>query len=199
MLPRFEGERGRRHLVEVLNDQRLVQHSQNIASRFADAVTVEEFEKGKQLYVRGEPGKNALLLLLSGGLSLSVESKRIATLNAGEFLGEFPVLDPSLSYTVSVDVTDKSVIASISEEQFLAIASDYPEVWKNMAKALALRLRGVFRQTMSDGLNLGTVSIREIWENLSLSQLAALLATAITAFSSVAAAAYAMGTRHLFD
>ena len=132
MLERFEGKNGKRRLVEVLAEQELVQHNDIIARKLADITKVEDFQKGKQLYVQGEPGKNFLFFVLRGSIELSVQNKRVAILEPGQAVGEFPIVDPSLNYTVTVVAREQSVVARVSEEQFLSIARDYPEIWKNL-------------------------------------------------------------------
>lgn len=141
MPARFEGADGKRRLINILADQTLVQHNEAIARKLADRVTIDEFPESKQLYIRGEPGKNVLFLILSGRIDLSIKDRPVATLEPGQFVGEFPILHSSLDYTVSVAARDHCIVASLPEAQLLSLAEEYPEIWRNMAKALAARLR----------------------------------------------------------
>lgn len=202
MLERFEGRDGRRRLIEVLADQRLVQHNDAIAQKLTDMVRVEEFPEKKQLYVRGESGKNVLYLVLSGSIDLAIQEKHLATLEPGQFVGEFPILNVSLDYAVSVFAREKSVVASVSEQQFLSLASEYPEIWKNMAKELATRLKNTNtvkqRLAASGAIKLEEITIGEIWKGLTASQLSIIITTIFAALSAVATVAYKMGTIKLF-
>lgn len=104
---------------------------------------VDDEPKGKQIYVEGESVQRVLYLVLGGSVDLSRNGKRIATLGRGEFIGEFPLLDPAAKYTVSVLAIEPCCIARVPWPDFAAAADTYPKIWRNMAAELAQRLRGV--------------------------------------------------------
>ena len=191
MLERFAGTDGKRRLIKVLADQKLVQHNEAIARKLADLVKVEEFPETKQLYVRGEPGKNVLFLVLSGRIDLFVEDKPVRTLEAGQFVGEFPILNSSLDYTVSVVASEKCVVASLSEPQLLSLVSDHPEIWRNMAKELAIRLRiaSITRQPAAAAKALTELTVAELIGGLKPVQLWGVFA----ALAALVAGAFTLG------
>ena len=198
MLERFEGKNGKRRLVEVLAEQELVQHNDIISRKLADITKVEDFQKGKQLYVQGEPGKNFLFFVLRGSIELSVQNKRVAILEPGQAVGEFPIVDPSLNYTVTVVAREQSVVARVSEEQFLSIARDYPEIWKNMAKMLVTRLRKTSEPqqepSSSEAVKPGEITIGKLMSSLTVAQLWTIIVAIIGALAAVATVSYKMGT-----
>jgi CRP-like cAMP-binding protein len=202
MLERFQGIEGTRRLTETLADQRLVQHNDAIARRLADIVELQVLPESKQLYLLGEPGNNVLFLVLSGSVDLSIKDQRLATLESGQFVGEFPILNPSLDYTVSVVARERSTVGKVSEQQFLSLASDYPEVWKNMAKELATRLRATSAPKQSPwastSVKAADLTIGELLRGLTIPQLSKIIATLSAALAAVATAAYKVGTIHLF-
>ena len=192
MTERFEGADGKRKLIKILSDQALVQHNEAIACKLAELVSVEEVPETKQIYVRGEPG-NVLFLILSGRIDLSVQGEPIAALEPGQFVGEFPILNSSLDYTVSVVARQKSVIASLSESQFLSLASDHPEIWRNMAKELANRLQSanVTKQLAAPAKAPSELTIAELLGGLKPVQLWSVLG----ALAALVAGAFALGSK----
>lgn len=200
MLERFKGEDGKRRLVEVFSDQELVQNNDDIASRLTDVAILEEFQNGKQLYVKGEPGNNFLFFILSGSFELLTQDKRIIVLDAGQAVGEFPIVDPSLTYTVTVVAREKSIIARVSEKDFLSIARDYPEIWRNMSEMLVTRLRNsselpeTVQHTDQNILNAEDITIGLLIRSLTVVQLWGIIVAIAGSLAATATVAYKMGS-----
>jgi len=199
MRERFDGKDGKRRLVGVFAEQELVKHNDAIACRLADLAELEDVPKGKQIYVKGEPGKNFLFFVLGGSFELSVQNKCIAILKPGQAVGEFPILDPSLTYTLTVIAREQSVIARLPEQQFLDIAKDYPEIWKNMAKMLVIRLgetneREIKNQATQRRTKPGVLTIGDLIRELTVSQLWATIVAIIGALAAVAIFAHKLGS-----
>lgn len=140
MRERFRGKEGKARLVEALGNQELVLHDHAVAQRLAAAATLKEYATGTALYVQGEPGRNHLHLEVAGSMDLLVKDKPVAVISAGQAVGEFPILDPALSYTVTIRTREPSVVARVSEEQLRAIAAEHPRIWEYMARMLMQRL-----------------------------------------------------------
>jgi CRP-like cAMP-binding protein len=188
----------RKHQVR---SSELVLHNEIIARKLAEIATLEDFPEGKQLYVQGEPGNNFLYFVLSGSFDLSVQDKDepFATVASGQAVGEFPIVNPSLNYTITVLAKEQSVIARVSEKQFLSIAEDYPEIWKNMAKMLVTRLKEKHERPCEEITNLkrikpGDLTIGELLSGIPAKQLWATIVAAVGAFTAVATVAYNIGS-----
>lgn len=201
MPERYLGEEGKERLVEVFNQQELVLHNENIARKMAKVATVEGFKENKQLYVQGEPGNNFLYFVLSGSFILYVkdQDEPVATIKSGQAVGEFPIVSPSLNYTVTVFAKERSVIARVSEKQFLLIAEDYPEIWKNMAKMLVTRLQEKNERPCEQVTNLnkikpGDLTIGELLSGIPVAQSCGIVVAAVGAFTAVATVAYKIGS-----
>ena len=141
MIERFEGPEGMRRRVEVLKNQKLVLQNPALAQALAEEVILRECERNEILYLEGDAGHTPLYFILTGSLDVLVKGNPVTVVPDGQAVGEFPLLDPSLAYTVTVRSRETSVVAEISETQFLGVAEKFPEIWKNMAKMLAARLR----------------------------------------------------------
>ena len=196
MQERFEGKDGNKQLTKVLADQRLVQHDEAIARKLADMVKVANIPEGNKLYVGGEQGRNILFLILSGSFDLLVKDKPVATLGAEQFIGEFPILNSSLDYTVCAVARENSVVASLTEPQLLELTKVHPEIWRSMAKELAVRLRNAAAARQLDPLRPikpGEVPFWEILKSLTTPQVVGILA----GLSFITSAAYKMGVMKL--
>jgi predicted nucleotide-binding protein len=136
MLERFKDEA---HRAKAFGKQELVASS-NLAKRFAGVATPKALRKGRDLYVQGNAAKNSLYFLISGRLDLLINGFHIRTLEPGEMVGEFPIVDPGLPYAVTMRARDDVIVAIVSEVDFLSIAKDHPVVWENMVKILVGRL-----------------------------------------------------------
>jgi CRP-like cAMP-binding protein len=195
MSNRFESSQDPAALIHALSNQRLVHHNDAIARKLALVAELEEYQPGKQFYLRGDVGVNVLFLLLQGSVELTLQDRRLGTLEREQFFGEFPLLDPGLDYTVSVVAREKTVVAKISEPQLCFLASEYPEIWKNVARELATRLRASSEagRHSSDAVKPDEVSIGDLWKRLTIPQISRLLGALLTTFAAVATVAYRLG------
>lgn len=144
MLQRFKGPEGQRRLVEVFSNQELVLHDDALAGQLARLAKLKEYKEQQQLYLEGQPGKNKLYFVVSGSFDLLIKGTHVKVIKSGQALGEFPILDPSLSYTVTIRARESSTVAAIREDQLLSIAEQYPHIWKNMAKMIVSRLYSTY-------------------------------------------------------
>ena len=55
-------------------------------------------------------------------------------------MGEIPIINPSLPYTVTAPCQERTIVAMISEKRFELIANDYPTLWRNITESLVHRL-----------------------------------------------------------
>jgi predicted nucleotide-binding protein len=146
MLERFNYAAGRRRLADAFSAQELVLSNADLAQRFARVATLTALEKGRDLYVQGNAGRNSLYFVISGRFDLLINDVYIRTLIPGQMVGEFPIVDPSLPYAVTMRARDEVIVATVSEDDFLSIAEDHPEVWRNMVKILVRRLHDSTRR-----------------------------------------------------
>lgn len=139
MLKRFEGDGGRRLLVEQIKAQRIVGGDDTIANAFAAVAEINERKAGEVLIQQGS-GSNNLLLILAGTVGIMVNGRGVATRRAGEHVGEMSLIDPAAPRSATVTVLEDAVIAQISEADFSKTVGDHP-IWRRLAKELCQRLR----------------------------------------------------------
>lgn len=140
MLQRFKGEEGRRRLVDLLATLELVLQNRVLAEKLAEVAKLKAYKKGQEVYIEGQPGKNKLYFILSGAVDLVIKESFIRVIECGQAVGEFPIIDPSLPYTVTIRACEACIMATVLEQQSVSIGEQYPEIWKNMAKMLVARL-----------------------------------------------------------
>lgn len=140
MRRRFEGEEGRRRLLDSLMEQRAVGHDPAIASMIADAAEIREHVVGDILIHQNE-GSNDVAFLLVGGVDVLVNDQRIAFRSAGEHVGEMTAIDPKARRSATVRARDVTVAAWVTEPKIVEIAQRHPSLWRGFARLLADRLR----------------------------------------------------------
>lgn len=139
MKERFEGEAGRRRLVEVLQEQRVVAGNADLAGVIAGLVDLQEVVSGQVLIEQGA-SDNDTYFILAGAFDVTVNGKRVNQRGPGEHVGEMAAIQPTQTRSASVIAIQDSVVARLSEPNLVAIGQQFPEFWRWMAKELARRL-----------------------------------------------------------
>ena len=144
MIERFQGPAGEAELRMLLEQQVLLVGAWAAIDELIPHVSVSAmaFPPLKQIYAEGEPYKRTLYLLLDGKVDLSRNRSHVAPLGRGQFFGEFPLLDTTDRYNVTVEAAETAYVAPIEWTAFTLLADKFPRIWRNMANELAVRLRG---------------------------------------------------------
>jgi predicted nucleotide-binding protein len=136
---RFDGEKGRLRLIELIADQKIIRHDMKIAEHFAEASKVIVCQKNDDLIVQGETD-NDLFLILTGSFDVYVNGHRVALRVAGEEVGEMAAINPAAIRSATVRAREESIVAHITESDFLHIADQFPQLWRNFARETSSRL-----------------------------------------------------------
>lgn len=139
MLQRFEGDNGRRILVELLQRQKLAAGGAELAGELADRVTVRAVPKDSVVIQQGGDD-NDLFFVLSGMLDVIVNGRRVAKRVFGDHVGEMAAVQPSQKRAASVIAAEDSIVAQLSEPDFADISSRHPHMYRYIAQELARRL-----------------------------------------------------------
>jgi CRP-like cAMP-binding protein len=86
-------------------------------------------------------GGVAFFFILEGETSVSVGGEEVATLAAGEYVGELALLDPEGPRSATVTAKTDVVLAAMSQWQFRPFVLAHPEVAWTLLQRLARRLR----------------------------------------------------------
>jgi CRP/FNR family cyclic AMP-dependent transcriptional regulator len=86
-------------------------------------------------------GGVVFFFILEGETSVSVGGEEVATLGAGEYVGELALLDPEGPRSATVTAKTDVVLAGMSQWQFRPFVLAQPEVAWTLLQRLARRLR----------------------------------------------------------
>ena len=140
MKERFEGVDGQKRLLTALQSQKVcVGDPANIAAALADVVEVIEVEAGTAI-IHENAHDNDAYFILTGSFAIVVKKNEIATRAVNDWVGEMAAIDPSLPRSATVVSKELSVIAKISEPNFIRIADAYPKLWRAASQELAKKL-----------------------------------------------------------
>lgn len=103
----------------------------------ADVRIINQGEKGNSMYV-----------ILSGEVKVHDKEYTIATLGAGNFFGEFSLLDDE-PRSLSVTTISPSVIGNINQTDFYGILNRHPDITRDIIKAMLKRLRNQNQQIIN--------------------------------------------------
>jgi CRP-like cAMP-binding protein len=121
--------------VKILNGLK----DADIAS-LADNLAERRVAAGDTIVGEGTGGV-AFFFILEGETSVTVGGEEVATLGAGEYVGELALLDPEGPRSATVTAKTDVVLAAMSAWQFRPFVLAHPEVAWILLQRLARRLR----------------------------------------------------------
>jgi predicted nucleotide-binding protein len=139
MLTRFQGEDGRRRLVDLLKAQAVVGGDATLAHELADVKKVRELLPG-EILIEQQSTENELFFILSGTCRIFVNGREVAIRHAGQHVGEMVIVDPSLRRTATVIASEPTIVAYVDEKTFSQMADNNPRLWRALAVELCHRL-----------------------------------------------------------
>jgi CRP/FNR family cyclic AMP-dependent transcriptional regulator len=139
VIARFEGEAGRRRLVQVFMSQKMVANEAALAEELAGLVDVVEVTN-RQMLISQDGSDNDIYLVLAGSFSVVVNGKVMAIRVQNDHVGDIAAIEPALPRSATVVARERSVVCKLTEPALADLAQRYPNVWRNLAKELAHRL-----------------------------------------------------------
>lgn len=139
MLDRFQGESGKRLLIEAIAGQKIVAGNKKLAEELANHINLVLIELGSFLIEQGN-ADNDVFFILTGSFDVVVNGRSVAKRGSNDHVGEISAIDPSQKRSASVVALEQSVVAKISEDDFNKVASKFPEIYRFISKELAGRL-----------------------------------------------------------
>jgi len=131
---------GRRRVIEQLLRQPVSHHDSAVASRLAEAASLDEIPAGN-LVIQQEGTDNYIYFILVGEVTIEVSGREMTFRSAGQHVGEMAMIDPTQRRSASVRARLDCVVAKVSEPEFEALAEAYPRMWRALAVELGSRLR----------------------------------------------------------
>ena len=139
MLERFQGKEGRPALMDALRRQFLVDGSSEIAEQIANWMQLKDYAKEEAIFNQGERGGD-ICLLLAGKVSVRVNEREVALVNAGMHVGEIGMLEPFKGRSATVVAVETVIAAHVTQTRFFEMAKFHPDLWRRLALELGHRL-----------------------------------------------------------
>ncbi|MBM1818048.1 nucleotide-binding protein [Sulfitobacter pseudonitzschiae] len=137
---RFSGQRGEKLVIDALKNQRIVLGNEEAAEELFARGRLSFFREGELLAME-DHWENDLIFILAGSAQIRITGFKVAERNAGFHIGEMALIDPSQPRSASVIALETTVGLVVSEEDFSAVAMHHPDMWRQIAKEVAQRLR----------------------------------------------------------
>lgn len=128
------------HLIESLLLQRLIHNDINLATLVSNHCTIVHYTKG-DIIIEHEDDSDELYFILKGSVDIFIDNKVVAQRKAGQHIGEMSAIDPRENRYGTVKASTTCKVAALSQEALGTIAKSNPDIWRNMAIELAIRLR----------------------------------------------------------
>lgn len=140
MVNRFQGEDGKRRLVELLKSSHsIVACDEIVAKKIAESLKIIEKDKDEVLIEQGSVDNDAYFILI-GSVEIYVNGNLVATRTAGDVVGEMAALNHGQKRSATVRTAEPSCFGVLDEGALNRIANEHSSIWKNMAIVLAHRL-----------------------------------------------------------
>jgi len=136
---KFEGEAGRRRLLDLLREQKIVQGSDALAEELSKLVEIKNLRAGDVLIEEGGDDTD-LYFILDGVFNVIVRGKRIGQRSAGTQVGEMAAVQPGQRRSATVVAFSDSMVARLTEVDLVALGMKFPDIWRQIARELARRL-----------------------------------------------------------
>ncbi len=114
--------------------------------KVAKAADEIELAAGSIVVDQGQMGREAFIIL-SGDVTIKRNNRKIATLTAGDVVGELSLLDHGPRTASAVCETDCTLLV-IDQRRFIAVLDDVPSIAHKLMAALASRIRVMDRTYM---------------------------------------------------
>ncbi len=137
---RFASDRGKALAIEALKDQKTVQGNAEAAKELCACGKLTFFGTNDFL-AREDDWSNTIVFILAGKAQILIKGSKVAERQAGQHVGEMALIDPSQPRAASVVAMEPTVGIVVEEEDFEAVASRHPDLWRQLAKEISARLR----------------------------------------------------------
>ncbi len=140
MKARFEGSAGKRMLVSVLKQQRLVECDSDMAEWLAEKGELIEFCHGDSLIAQGGVDTD-IFFILHGEAGVFVNQRHVTSRGPRESVGEMALVEPSALRMATVTALSPMVVLKIDGPSFFEILDQFPRAWRTIALVALDRLQ----------------------------------------------------------
>ena len=139
LVGRFQGDAGRRNLIDAMLHQQIVLGNRDLAEELANCGELVEVAESEAIISQGGDD-NDLFLIVAGSFRIVVNGRDVASRGRGDHVGEMVVVEPSQRRSADVVATELSLVVKLTHDDVSDLASRYPDIYRVIAKTLARRL-----------------------------------------------------------
>lgn len=135
----FDGEDGRRRLIDALMTQRFVNGDLALATKIAEFGKARLVSANEKIIGQGDD-THSLFAILSGSFDIVINGKSINRRLANDTVGEMGAIQPSQARSASVVAHEPGWVFEINEPQLMELGTQFPLIWRHFTRDLARRL-----------------------------------------------------------
>src|SRR5690606_15760141 len=113
LIDRFQGDAGRRNLIDAMLQQQIVSGNRDLAEELADRAEIIEVAEDEAIISQGGDD-NDLFLIMAGSFRIVVNGRNIASRGRGDHVGEMVVVEPSQRRSADVVASEPALVAKFS-------------------------------------------------------------------------------------
>ncbi len=137
------------NILSVLKQVEIFTHvPSSVMEEIAKQMQISSFGPDETIITKGDKG-NSMYILFSGEVKVHDKEYVVATMKSGNFFGEFSLLDDE-PRSLSVSALVSTVTGKIEQKYFFQLQSKYPDVTRDIIRAMLGRLRGQNQKIISD-------------------------------------------------
>ena len=134
------GSERTRFVVDALRKQPIIGGDADLAEAICNSAEVTSFLPDATIIEEYAPD-NDIYFILTGVVSIRVAGREVAVRTEGQHIGEMALIDVGKPRSASAIARDEVVVARLSAVAFNELAESNPNLWKNLACELGVRLR----------------------------------------------------------
>jgi len=139
LMIRFDGDSGNARLKVALQEQVILFGNSAASEEVARCCKLRELA-ANEILIRQDGADNDMYFVLAGAFAVIVNGRRVAMRRTGQHLGEMAIVDAAARRSATVLASEHSIVAQISETDFLSLADRYSKVWRLLSRELTRRL-----------------------------------------------------------
>ena len=136
----FTAPNGERLLRDLLHRQPVLRGNAEAIEAIIRVATIKSYNPKEFIITQGATDTD-FYFILSGSVIVSPNRREDTLRSAGTHVGEMAAIDPAALRSATVTAYEPTVLASVAEPDFSAIADAHPFIWRYLAGELAGRLR----------------------------------------------------------
>jgi CRP/FNR family transcriptional regulator, cyclic AMP receptor protein len=140
VIDRFTGSAGAANLREAMLQQRVVEHNAAVAEKLIAVGTLFQFEPG-EVILKQDSDDQFVFHILAGESEVVVNERPVARRATSEVIGEMSAIDASAPRSATVRAVSATVCLRVGAPDFIAVANEFPSVWRSTARIIGERLR----------------------------------------------------------